>query len=118
MEESSVRFRFDDCDESIIVRTIVTAADHLCAAADISIALLDALEVPLSEGLSALHAAGIDVAVVGVSDDRLTLDINTRRALPSDTSEIFGPAFDIVGSFFDIDRDGNHHRIALTGSLR
>jgi len=115
--DTAVRFRFGDCDRSIVVRSVVTAADHLCGVADISIALLDALEVPLAESLLSLNEWGIEWVIVDVVDDHLTLEVGVRRPLPDDLAEIFGDANEIVDSFFAIDLRSDALVVVLAGSL-
>ena len=115
--DAAVRFRFGDCDALIVVRTILTAADHLCAGANISIALLDALEVPLTESLVSLNSSSVASAVVDVVDDELRLEIGVRQPLPEDSTDLFGDAAEIIDAFFSVDRGSDGHRVSLVGSL-
>lgn len=115
-DDTAVRFRFGNCNASIVVRTIVAAADHLCGAANISIALLDALEVPLAESLLALSDSSIESVVVEV-DEHLVLDVRVRRHLPEDLSDIFDEAEEIIESFFVVERRSDARGVTFTGSL-
>lgn len=115
--DTAVRFRFGECDAVIVVRTILTAADHLCAGANISIALLDALEVPLTESLESLNGSSVESATVDVVDGELRLEIGVRRPLPEGITDLFGDAAEIVDAFFSVDRSSDAHRVSLVGSL-
>lgn len=113
-----VHFSFGNCDETIISRAIVAATDQLCSMIDMSLDLLDALEYPLRECVAAIHRHGIARATVGTHDQTLRLEIGLHGPISGDLVDVFGDAYDVVASFFEITSGSDGTSLLLEGSLR
>lgn len=114
--QSTASCSFEDCSSSMIARVVTALVDQLCADADIDIALLDALDYPLGETLSALHRFGVAGATVTVSLDELYVEIELSNAV-SDAVEFLGTVDAVVGSFFDVMTADEAARVTLVGNL-
>jgi len=96
-----VRCRFDNCSSLTIARIVVAVVDQVAAEADADMALLEALDDPISVGFEALERTDIDTVEVSVVDDSLLIDIDITRDI-ADIESVFGNATDDVDTFFDI----------------
>lgn len=107
---------FESCEASVIEQVVLATVDQLCAQHDVDIALLDALEYPLGEGIAALAPFGI--ARVGVDIDGS--DLRIVVALDSEVTNLIsalGDEADIVLCFFDRSRLHGTRELALVGRL-
>jgi len=115
--DDHIGFAFGSCEKSIVSRSVMAAVDQLCAATDVPVSLLDALEVPLSESLSALYPLGIHDAKVWVADGRLSVRIGVATASGDTSIDMFGEADALIRSFFDEIERPSDTCIELTASL-
>jgi len=112
-----VSFTFDSCEESIITRSVLAAVDQLCAATDVEVSLLDALEVPIAEFFSVIYPFGIGDAEVSVDDGRLGVHVGAESDLGESTDDVLGEAADLIQPFFDEIEQPSSTCIRMTASL-
>lgn len=114
-----VRFTFGTEDPSLVVRAVVAAIDQLCAQAEVDIALLESLELPIGETVVALVHRPIVAAGVGVADGRLAIDLEVASTASEPWPDGFlGESGDLVASFFDITTSSAPPVLRLSGALR
>lgn len=107
---------FDGCSTSIIERVVMAAVDQLCAHADISVELLDALEFPLGEALGAVAEFGVVRVGIEVDAGRLAVTIELRT-MSHDPSAVLGDAAGVVSSFFEVRPLTGSTGLSLSGEL-
>ena len=110
----TVRCRFDDCDRITLFRVVMATVDQLCASTNISLALLESLEVPLGEALVALHPFGVDSVLVSVEEGSLHLTIELRDPTGPERSTLFDDD-SLIEAFFEV--GGGPSDVELVGSL-
>lgn len=113
---TNARCSFDGCSESIISRVVLALVDQLCADADVDIALLDALEFPLGETLSALHGYGVVAVDVRIAANDLQVEIQLATAVP-EPDAMLGDAAEAVRSFFDVRAAHDASHVSIVGTL-
>lgn len=99
--DAVIRCRFVGCDPSTIAQVTLAIVDQLGAAVDADMSVLEALDYPLTDGIDALSAAGIDAIEFRVSGTEVRLDAYIGRD-PVDSADAFGDAQDAVETFFDV----------------
>ena len=107
---------FESCEPSVVERVVGAAVDQLCAENDIDIALLDALEHPLGESLSALAPFGIARVDIEVTSSTLRLDVHLESDIADPVASL-GDTAEVVLSFFDLKPLDRSREISLLGSL-
>lgn len=113
---NNVSFTFRGCDSATVVRSVVAATDHLCALEDITLSLLEAIEIPVGESLVALDRRCVEAAEVSVSDGRLRLVVRVRHDGADSLIDLLGDSSDVVTSFFDVSQLSDRE-FELSGSL-
>lgn len=100
----------------MIERVVMAAVEQLCAHADVTVELLDALEYPLGETLSAVAELGVAGVDVEVDDGRLILAIRLRTILHEPLTAL-GESADLVTAFFEVGALDGSAGLSLAGTL-
>lgn len=114
--DSVVRCRFDGCDAPTVARVVLAVVDQVAAAADADMAVLEALDYPLTDGIASLSECGIDTIEVRGSDGAVRIDVYVDR-VPQDVVGALGDAQDAVETFFDVTFP-EASVVRMVGSLR
>lgn len=111
-----VRCRFDNCDASTILEVTLAVVDQVGAAVDADIAVLEALDYPLSDGIEALFEHDIEMIEVSEVSGVVRVDVHVGRP-PTDFRGAFGDAQDAIETFFDVTFP-HTSVVRMAGSLR
>ena len=115
-DELSSACTFSGCTESIIHRTVLATVDQLSAHADVSIALLEALDFPLEEILTAVVPFGIERVEMTVAEHRLSIAISLDAPIEAFDRPLGGSS-GVVASFFDVRVSDDARELTLVGDL-
>lgn len=113
----AVRCDFDGCDSSMMFRVVLAVVDQLGADADIDLAVLESLDVPLEDCISALTPRGVEAASVRMGDESLTIEMWLVAVDDILDTAPLGDVTELVESFFDVTFADRPPHVRLTVSV-
>ncbi|WP_040495053.1 hypothetical protein [Ilumatobacter nonamiensis] len=98
----AVRCDFDGCESSMMFRVVLAVVDQLGAEADLDLAILESLDVPLEDCIAALSPRQIEEVTVRMDGEVLDVELRLQDAEGILDAAPLGEVTELVESFFDV----------------